>query len=168
MVKQSWALFVIVPDRDGDGLPDTWETEWGTDPDTPDADGDPDEDGFTNAEEYQNESDPLASDVTPQTDAGTTPGPDDRTHRGCGCTTHHPSSVPLGAMVLLWLLWLLLGARRRRSPFVLWSSQAWERSVCQPVTRSHLRNGTSDRGGGHEWEPRRFPRPRGAGPRATS
>lgn len=40
-------------DRDGDGLPDAWEDEHGTDPDRPDAHEDPDGDGADNAHEYR-------------------------------------------------------------------------------------------------------------------
>jgi MYXO-CTERM domain-containing protein len=58
-VEQSFVLSVTVRDRDGDGLPDAWEEEWGTDPDVGDADGDPDADGFDNAAEYEAETDPL-------------------------------------------------------------------------------------------------------------
>ena len=39
-------------DTDGDGLPDTWERDHGTDPLRPDASADPDGDGFTNAAEF--------------------------------------------------------------------------------------------------------------------
>ena len=39
-------------DRDGDGLPDSWEILFGTNPDLADADADPDLDGQTNAQEY--------------------------------------------------------------------------------------------------------------------
>jgi hypothetical protein len=39
-------------DRDGDGLPDAWETSQGTDPLVPDASADPDGDDLTNRDEY--------------------------------------------------------------------------------------------------------------------
>ncbi|MDB6034948.1 MAG: hypothetical protein JWM16_5286 [Verrucomicrobiales bacterium] len=45
-----------VPDADGDGLPDSWETQNGLDPNSSAGDngpnGDPDHDGFTNLQEY--------------------------------------------------------------------------------------------------------------------
>ena len=45
----TWAI-----DLDGDGLPDVWEFAFGLNPDSPaDASSDHDQDGFTNAEEYQ-------------------------------------------------------------------------------------------------------------------
>lgn len=39
-------------DTDGDGLPDAWERANGTRWDSPDADADPDRDGFSNAQEF--------------------------------------------------------------------------------------------------------------------
>ncbi len=38
----------------GDGMPDAWELEYGTDPNVPDDDEDLDADGYTNIEEYIN------------------------------------------------------------------------------------------------------------------
>jgi len=51
------------PDSDGDGMPDGWEVSFGLNPVSDDADQDPDEDGVTNREEYQAESDPETSDA---------------------------------------------------------------------------------------------------------
>jgi hypothetical protein len=46
-------------DDDNDGMPDTWESQNGLNPlDSTDASADPDEDGVTNLEEYQNDTDP--------------------------------------------------------------------------------------------------------------
>jgi hypothetical protein len=42
-------------DTDGDGMPDTWEIEHGLNPFVPDNDGDFDNDGFNNLEEYLND-----------------------------------------------------------------------------------------------------------------
>ena len=50
------------PDGDGDGLPDSWEVGWGTDPERDDADDDPDGDQLNNIEEYELGTDPLAAD----------------------------------------------------------------------------------------------------------
>jgi len=47
------------PDTDDDGLPDDWETAYGTHPQEPDADLDPDQDGLTNAEEFAAGTHPL-------------------------------------------------------------------------------------------------------------
>jgi len=47
------------PDVDGDNIPDAWETAHGLDPNNPfDATQDPDNDGFTNLQEFQNGTDP--------------------------------------------------------------------------------------------------------------
>jgi len=46
-------------DEDGDGMPDTWEKYYGFDPTDPtDADGDSDEDGFSNLMEYNSRTEP--------------------------------------------------------------------------------------------------------------
>jgi hypothetical protein len=42
------------PDDDNDGMPDTWELANGLDPESDDAADDPDHDGLTNLEEYNN------------------------------------------------------------------------------------------------------------------
>ena len=49
-------------DDDEDGLPDDWELTHGLDPQDPgDADDDPDDDGLTNAQEFQRESHPQGT-----------------------------------------------------------------------------------------------------------
>lgn len=70
-------LFGPSSDRDGDGLPDWWETAHGLDPDDngsddfdQGADGDPDGDGFGNLVEFEAGSDPSRAASTPaDTDA---------------------------------------------------------------------------------------------------
>ena len=52
----------VVLDSDGDGMPDEWERKFGLDPNDPaDADGDLDNDGFTNLEEFLAGTDPKDS-----------------------------------------------------------------------------------------------------------
>jgi hypothetical protein len=46
------ATLPLMPDSDGDGMPDAWELANGTDPLSNDANADPDHDGFTNLQEY--------------------------------------------------------------------------------------------------------------------
>ena len=41
-------------DTDGDGMPDSWESDNGTNPNVADNNGDLDSDGYTNIEEYIN------------------------------------------------------------------------------------------------------------------
>lgn len=53
-------------DSDADGIPDWWETLHGLDPHAPDADADPDGDGWSNFEEYVRGGDPNRSNRAPQ------------------------------------------------------------------------------------------------------
>lgn len=50
-----------ISDSDGDGMPDSWELQYGLDPDTDDAAADMDSDGISNIEEYANDSPPNNS-----------------------------------------------------------------------------------------------------------
>ena len=52
----------VVTDADGDGIPDSWELTYGIN----DPNDDPDGDGFTNLQEYQNGTNPLVDDSTIQ------------------------------------------------------------------------------------------------------
>jgi hypothetical protein len=60
--EQTWEYSMVRlpdPDADGDGIPDAWETAHGLNPNNAaDAALDPDGDGFTNLQEYQNGTDP--------------------------------------------------------------------------------------------------------------
>jgi hypothetical protein len=54
-------------DSDGDGMPDWWEEQYGLDPnDSRDAYADPDQDGYSNLEEYLNGTDPFEPDALAQ------------------------------------------------------------------------------------------------------
>jgi hypothetical protein len=52
-------------DSDGDGLPDWWEELFGLDPDLADANGDLDNDGWSNLEEFHRGSNPAVSNRDP-------------------------------------------------------------------------------------------------------
>lgn len=57
------AFLVVLPDRDGDRMPDTWELEYGLNPDDPsDAAFDLDQDGSSNLAERLAGTDPLQSE----------------------------------------------------------------------------------------------------------
>jgi hypothetical protein len=59
-------------DRDHDGMPDSWERDYGLDPRDPsDSRGDLNQDGYTNVEEYLNDRDPTLP--RPIAGAGTVP-----------------------------------------------------------------------------------------------
>jgi hypothetical protein len=59
---------VVAPARDGDtdadGLPNGWESDYGLDPLTSDAGADPDGDGRTNQQEYQQGTHPRGFVIT--------------------------------------------------------------------------------------------------------
>lgn len=52
-------------DADGDGLPDWWERLFGLNPAIADADADPDQDGWSNLEEFRRGADPSRSNRVP-------------------------------------------------------------------------------------------------------
>ncbi len=60
-----WPAYRSAParvDRDHDGMPDEWEKRYGLDPNDPaDGSADKNRDGYTNVEEYLNNTDPLAA-----------------------------------------------------------------------------------------------------------
>lgn len=50
-------------DTDNDGMPDTWEIQYGLNPNLDDADNDADHDSISNYEEYQFNTNPIVSDT---------------------------------------------------------------------------------------------------------
>nr|WP_319491029.1 RHS repeat-associated core domain-containing protein [uncultured Desulfobacter sp.] len=98
----------LKPDTDSDGMNDGWEVTYSLDPLSDDSGLDPDEDGFTNLEEYTADSDPMDSTSTPSSVAPV------------------PAVSPLGLSVTLLVLAVLgvkISARTKKSflliPFVL-------------------------------------------------
>ena len=59
----SWTVEVLWADVDADGMPDTWEREVGLDPLRADGHEDADGDGWTNAEEWADGTDPRQSNA---------------------------------------------------------------------------------------------------------
>jgi MYXO-CTERM domain-containing protein len=89
---QAGVDFDLSEDNDFDGMADEWEREHGLDPERDDAEEDADGDGFTNLQEYLDDTDPNESEK-----------------RGCGCTTHRSG----GWFGLSWLA--VIASRRRRA-----------------------------------------------------
>jgi hypothetical protein len=84
----------LSPDDDHDGMDDVWEAAHGLDPTRDDSAEDPDGDGFTNLEEYQLGTNPMALGR----------------EEGCGCDG---TGAPVSASAAPFLALLLL--RRRRA-----------------------------------------------------
>ena len=73
-------------DDDNDGLPDTWEIEYGLDPLNNDAGQDADGDGFSNALEYQYQTSPTEVQSIPPQNPVAMAGFDQTVTEGCSVT----------------------------------------------------------------------------------
>jgi len=76
---------ILLRDHDQDGMPTSWEEEWGLDPYQDDANEDPDEDGLSNLQEYQLGSQPTTFDSPSE----------------CGCQDSKSALLWIGP--LLWV-----------------------------------------------------------------
>ncbi len=100
-----------VADSDGDGLPDGWEVTYGLDPLGDDTDGDevldpdedPDEDGYTNIQEFRGRSNPMDPASIPQEDEG---------WMSCSGSARSPASGGAAALLLAAALALLATVHR--------------------------------------------------------
>jgi hypothetical protein len=82
-VARNVSGFLFLADVDSDGLPDVWETNYFPSIATWGAGDDPDNDGFTNLQEYQGGSNPALQASTPNdTDADGLPDSWENTHFG--------------------------------------------------------------------------------------
>jgi hypothetical protein len=100
-------------DPDQDGLPSSWELQYGLDPHNPDSDGDgirdpdedPDGDGMTNLQEYQNNTDPTV-------DEGGSGGGGSDSDSGVSCAPS-ASDAPRAVTIVMLAAWILCALRRR-------------------------------------------------------
>ncbi len=115
VTEQAFDVTVSVTDSDGDGLPDGWENEYGTDPNRNDAGEDMDGDGLTNQQEFERGSDPGDPNDPPRAaDAGLPDGSVTAdasvqtagTSGGCSCNT---GISPSGAIPQVFFFLLLFG-----------------------------------------------------------
>jgi len=87
---------VACSDTDHDGMPDVWEIKYGFDPNSAvDANTDADSDGYTNIEEYLNQTLPKASTTTPTAMVTTMPN---TTPTSAQSPTSVPSNTPVPTM----------------------------------------------------------------------
>jgi hypothetical protein len=64
-VGQDAPVLASLVDTDGDGLPDWWEIQYGFNPLVPNANEDPDQDGYTNLQEYFAGTNPILANYFP-------------------------------------------------------------------------------------------------------
>lgn len=90
-------------DKDGDGMPNDWETKYNLNPEDPsDATQDPDGDGLTNKQEYDYGTDPRNADSDRD-------GADDGTEVSKGFDPLNPDSKPKSNLWLIIIIIVIIG-----------------------------------------------------------
>jgi hypothetical protein len=98
----NWYFTVAYADYDGDGMPDSWEIQYGLDPTVNDAAGDLDGDGMPNLYEYQNNLNPAVNDADADSDGD---GYTNLEEYEAGTDPNDPESAPSD---FAWIILLLV------------------------------------------------------------